>query len=68
MVVSEKLVFEAAAFLDFTKGVHQRVLLVHSSAECVLDAAGAAVRDDVVYIPASFVQRFYCGLIFSCTG
>lgn len=53
MVVSEKPVFEAAALSDFIEEVCQCVPLVQPAAEYVLDAAGTAVRDDVVYILTS---------------
>ena len=68
MVVSEKPVFEAAALSDFIEEVCQCVPLVQPAAEYVLDAAGTAVRDDVVYIPPSLVQRFSCGLVFFLVG
>ena len=53
MVVSEKPVFEAAAFSDFIEEVCQCVPPVQPAAEYVLDTAGTAVRDDVVYILTS---------------
>ena len=53
VVVSEKPVFEAAALSDFIEEVCQCVPLVQPAAEYVLDAAGTAVRDDVVYILTS---------------
>ena len=53
MVVSEKPVFELTAFPDFIEKVRQRIPLIQSSAEYVLDTAGTAVRDDVVYILTS---------------
>ena len=68
MVVSEKPVFEAAAFSDFIDEVCQCVSSVQPAAEYVLDTAGTAVRDDVVYIPASIVQRFSRGLVFRIVG
>lgn len=68
VVVSEKPVFEAAAFSDFIEEVCQCVPSVQPTAEYVLDTAGTAVRDDVVYIPASLVQRFSCGLVFRIVG
>ena len=49
MVVPEKPVFEAAVFSDFIEEVRQCIPLVQPAAEYVLYAAGAAVRDDVVY-------------------
>ena len=57
MVVSEKPVFETAAFPDFIEKVRQGIPLVQSAAEYILDAAGAAVGYDVVHIPACLVQR-----------
>ena len=68
VVVSEKPVFEAAAFSDFIEEVCQCVPSVQPTAEYVLDTAGTAVRDDVVYIPASLVQRFSRGLVFRIVG
>ena len=53
VVVSEKPVFEAAAFSDFIEEVCQCVPSVQPTAEYVLDTAGTAVRDDVVYILTS---------------
>ena len=50
MVVSEKPVFEAAAFSNFIKKVRQDIPLVQSTTECILDAAEAAVGYDVIYI------------------
>ena len=50
MVVSEKPVFEAAAFSNFIKEVRQDIPLVQSTTECILDAAEAAVGYDVIYI------------------
>ena len=68
MVVSEEPVFELTAFPDFIEKVRQRIPLIQSSAECILDAAGAAVGYDVVYIPACLVQRCLCSSIFIFAG
>ena len=43
MVVPEEPVFETAAFPDVIEKVRQSIPLVQSAAECILDAAGAAV-------------------------
>ena len=68
VVVSEKPVFEAAAFPNFIKEVRQDIPLVQSTAECALDAAGATVGYDVVHIPACLVQRCLCSSIFIFAG
>ena len=68
MVVPEKPVPEFATFLDFIEEVCQRIPLVQSTAECALDAAGAAVGYDVVHIPACLVQRCPCGSVFIFAG
>ena len=68
MVVSEKPVFELTAFPDFIEKIRQRIPLIQSSAECILDAAGAAVGYDVVYIPACLVQRCLCSSMFIFAG
>ena len=66
--MSEKPVFEAAVFSDFIAKVCQCIPSVHSSADNRMDAAGPAVRNDVVHIPAYFAQRFSCRLLFILAG
>lgn len=68
MVVSEEPVFETAAFPNFIEKVRQSIPLVPSIAECILDAAGAAVGYAVVHIPACLVQRCPCGSVFIFAG
>ena len=68
MVVSEKPVFETAAFPDFIEKVRQGIPLVPSATEYILDATGAAVGYDIVHIPACLVQRCPCGSVFIFAG
>ena len=68
VVVSEEPVFEPTAFPDFIEKVCQRIPLVQSSAEYILNAAGAAVGYDVVHITTSLVQRCPCGSVFIFAG
>ena len=68
VVVSEKPVLESASLSNLIEKVCQGIPLEQPAAECVLNAAGAAVGDDVVYIPASLVQRFSRGLVFRIVG
>ena len=68
MVVSEEPVFKLATFLGFIEKVRQSIPLVPSATEYILNAAGAAVGDDVVHIPACLVQRCPCGSVFILAG
>lgn len=68
MVVSEEPVFETAAFPNFIEKVRHGIPLVPSATEYILNAAGAAVGDDVVHIPARLVQRCPCVQVFLFAG
>lgn len=68
VVVSEEPVLESAVILNLIQEVCQGIPLEQPAAECVLNAVGAAVGDDVVHIPASFVQCFFCGSVFILAG
>ena len=68
MVVPEEPILESATFPNLIEKVRQSIPLIQSSAECILDAAGAAVSYDVVHIPACLVQRCYCGSVFILAG
>ena len=68
MVVPEEPVLEFAAFPNLIEEVCQRISLVESSTEGVLDAAGAAVGDDMIHIPPCLVQRFPCSFVFIHAG
>lgn len=68
MVMPEEPVLESAAFPNLIEEVCQRISLVQSSAEGVLDTAGAAMGNDVIYIPPCLIQRFPCGFVFILTG
>ena len=64
MVVSKEPVLESAALLNLIEEICQGIPPEWAAAECVLNAAGTTVGDDVVYIPACFVQCFSCGPVF----
>ena len=68
MVVPEEPVFELASLSNLIEKVCQGIPLEQPAAECVLNAAGAAVGDDVVHIPTCFVQCFSCGPVFVLAG
>lgn len=68
VVVSEKPVLESASLSNLIEKVCQRISLVQSSTEGVLDTAGAAMGNDVIYIPPCLIQRFPCGFVFILAG
>ena len=68
VVVSEKPVLESASLSNLIEKVCQGIPLEQPAAECVLNAAGAAVGDDVVHVPTCFVQCFSCGPVFVLAG
>lgn len=68
MVMPEEPVFKLAAFLNLIEEVCQRISLVESSTEGVLDTAGAAMGNDVIYIPPCLIQRFPCSFVFIHAG
>ena len=68
VVVPEEPVFEPASLANLIEKVCQGIPLEQPAAECVLNAAGAAVGDDVVHIPTCFVQCFSCGPVFVLAG
>lgn len=68
VVVSEKPVLESASLSNLIKKVCQGIPLEQPAAECVLNATGAAVGDDVVQVPTCFVQCFSCGPVFVLAG
>ena len=68
MVVSEKPVLESASLSNLIEKVCQGIPLEQPAAECVLNAAGAAVGYDVVHITTSLVQRCPCGSVFIFAG
>ena len=68
MVMPEEPVLESAAFPNLIEEVCQRISLVQSSTEGVLDTAGAAMGNDVIYIPPCLIQRFPCGFVFILAG
>lgn len=53
---------ESAAFPNLIEKVCRGISLEHPAAECVLNAAGATVGDDVVSQP--ILPSFFCGLLF----
>ena len=63
VVVSEKPVLESAALLTLIEEICQGIPPEWAAAECVLNAAGTTVGDDVVYIPACFAQSFSCSSV-----
>ena len=68
VVVSEKPVLESASLSNLIEKVCQGIPLEQPAAECVLNATGAAVGDDVVQVPTCFVQCFSCGPVFVLAG
>ena len=68
VVVSEKPVLESASLSNLIEKVCQGIPLEQPTAECVLNATGAAVGDDVVHVPTCFVQCFSCGPVFVLAG
>ena len=68
VVVSEKPVLESASLSNLIEKVCQRISLVESSTEGVLDTAGAAMGNDVIYIPPCLIQRFPCSFVFIHAG
>ena len=68
VVVSEKPVLESASLSNLIEKVCQGIPLEQPAAECVLNATGAAVGDDVVHVPTCFVQCFSCGPVFVLAG
>ena len=68
VVVSEKPVLESASLSNLIEKVCQGIPLEQPAAECVLNATGAAVGDDVIYIPPCLIQRFPCGFVFILAG
>lgn len=64
----EEPVLESAAFPNLIEEVCQRISLVQSSTEGVLDTAGAAMGNDVIYITPCLIQRFPCGFVFILAG
>ena len=68
VVVSEKPVLKSASLSNLIEKVCQRISLVQSSTEGVLDTAGAAMGNDVIYIPPCLIQRFPCGFVFILAG
>ena len=68
MVMPEEPVLESAAFPNLIEEVCQRISLVQSSTEGVLDTAGAAMGNDVIYITPCLIQRFPCGFVFILAG
>ena len=68
VVVSKEPVLESAALSNLIEEICQGIPPEYAAAECVLNAAGTTVGDDVVHIPACFVQCFSCGPIFVLAG
>ena len=64
VVVSEKPVLESASLSNLIEKVCQGIPLGQPAAECVLNATGAAVGDDVVHRPADRVEVSPCLIIF----
>ena len=56
VVVSEKPVLESASLSNLIEKVCQGIPLEQPTAECVLNATGAAVGDDVVHLPVVSLQ------------
>ena len=68
VVVTEEPVAEPAPLPNLIEEVGQRVFLVKPSAEDVLNTGGAAVADDVVYLPADPIQICSGLLVFCFAG
>ena len=68
MVMPEKPVLEFAAFLNLIEEVCQCISPVQSSAESILDTAGAAMGNDVIYIPPCLIQCFPRSFVFIHAG
>ena len=63
MVMPKKVVFKLTPLSDFIEEICQGIGLIESAAQFILHRGGTAVSDNVVHLPAVFLQASPCGLV-----